>query len=651
MGVLRLMCGIAGLLSLDGRTPPDPAALAAMSEALAHRGPDGAGIVHDGPAALAARRLAIVDLDGGAQPLTNESGGVHVVCNGEIYDHARWRDELRRRGHRLRTRSDCEVLSHLYEERGPGFVADLRGMFAVAVWDAGEQRLLLARDRFGIKPLFYAERGGRLAFASTLHALMTVPEVRCEVDLDALATYLTVNAVMGERTMLCGLNRLRPGHLLIADSAGVRIRRYARDLPAARGEERRGGPRTLAGEVRDTLRESVEAHLLGDVEAGVLLSGGVDSGLIAALAAPTAGHRLKTFAVGVTENAFDELDAARATARHLGTDHHEIVVGPEAAHELEAVARSFDEPRGDATALPYWLGARFAAEKVKVVLSGEGGDELFGGYQTYQADVMGRPAAQAAALMLPLLAAWPSSSGRLPLDFRLRRLARGAGLRALERHHAWKEIFDAEDRRRLVVPGRTGAADPLAEHRARFAETLHAEAISRIQDVDVGTFLADDLLVQTDRAGMAHGLEIRVPFLDRDLAALARALPRRAKVTVRCTKRVLREAASPLLPAMVVRAPKRGFCAPTAAWLRGPLLPFASDVLAGETLRRHGFFQPDAVHSILHRHVARREDLSRPLWALIAFTLWHDAHLSPRGPGRGPGEPLPPVADVASAIA
>jgi asparagine synthase (glutamine-hydrolysing) len=451
--------------------------------------------------------------------------------------------------------------------------------------------------------------------------------------------------------MLRGVRRLQPGHILIADSQGVRVHRYARDLPAVRGEERGEGARELAAEVRSTLNESVAAHLQGDVDVGVLLSGGIDSGLIAALAAHETGTRLKTFSIGFTERAFDELELARATADRLGTDHHELVVGPDAAEELEAVARAFDEPRGDATALPYWLAARFAAGEVKVVLSGEGGDELFGGYQTYQAGLLGRPATLAAAVSRPLWAAVPASAGRLPIEFKLRRLARAAGLDALERHHAFKEIFGPAELARTGVPGRLGQRDPLAAHRERFAESAGADRIARLQDVDVGLYLADDLLVQTDRAGMAHGLEIRVPFLDREVAALALGLPRRAKVGIWQTKRVLRRAARPLLPAAVVRQPKRGFCAPAAAWLRGPLLPFASDVLSGETLRRQGYFRAEAVHAILARHVSRREDLSRPLWALIAFTLWHDAHLAAPRPAAVPAPPVQPMPAVSSVAA
>jgi asparagine synthase (glutamine-hydrolysing) len=371
----------------------------------------------------------------------------------------------------------------------------------------------------------------------------------------------------------------------------------------------------------------VRAHLEADVEVGVLLSGGVDSGTVAALAASELGRPLKTFSIGFTERSFDERAAARQVARRYGTEHREVVFGPDAAAELHAVAATFDEPRGDSTALPYWLAARLAASEVKAVLSGEGGDELFGGYQTY---VAGRLAALARPLAAaePLLARWPSSSRRLSLEFKLRRLARGAGLAPVERHHAYKEIFSAAARAELLRPELRGAEDPLEAYRRRYAETQGAEPVARLQDLDVGTFLADDLLAQTDRAGMAHGLEIRVPYLDPVVAELAHALPLGARVRGLHTKPLLRAAAAPLLPPAIVRGPKRGFCAPAAAWLRGPLLPLAQELLAPSRIREQGFFAPGAVTALLERHVARRDDLSRPLWALIAFGLWHDAHVA-----------------------
>jgi asparagine synthase (glutamine-hydrolysing) len=501
-------------------------------------------------------------------------------------------------------------------------------MFALALWDSRAQRLLLARDRFGIKPLLYALDDRRLAFASELRALLELRDVPRDIDPEALEQYLAVNSVLGERTMLRAVRRLRPGHLLLAGPGGARTERYARELPVPAGEVRTEPVAELAAELRERLRESVRAHLVADVPVGVLLSGGVDSGGLAALAAREQGGRLRTFSVGFEEASFDELDRARLVARRYGTEHRELVVGAEHASLLERVAGDADEPRGDATALPYWLVARLAARDVKVVLAGEGGDELFGGYPTYTADRLGARGAAAAAALAPLVERVPSSSRRLSLDFRLRRLARGAGLGPLERHHAWKEIFSAAERAALLPRRWRGAGDPLALHRERYAETAGAEPIARLQDVDLGTFVADDLLIQSDRAGMAHGLEVRVPYLDPVVAELALALPVSARLRGLQTKPLLRAALAPLLPARVARGPKRGFCTPAAAWLRGPLRTLAADVLSPATLRRQGLLRPEAAAALLERHLTRREDVSRGLWALLALTLWHDAVLS-----------------------
>jgi asparagine synthase (glutamine-hydrolysing) len=628
------MCGICGIWSPGA--PPDPALAARMSARLAHRGPDGDGAVATGDAVLAMRRLAVIDPAHGQQPLRSEDGMVHVIGNGEIYGYAAQREALVRRGHRFATGSDIEVALHLYEEHGPAFLHELRGMFALAIHDAREGRLLLARDRFGVKPLVYAHdpAAGRLGFASELKALLELPWVAREVDPEALETYLAVNAVMPPRTMLRDVRRLPAGHLLIADAGGVRVERWARDLPWPVSAQRRDGRAALAAELDERLDESVATHLVADVPVGILLSGGVDSGVVCAMAARHAGAGVQTFTVGFGERSFDELAPAREVARRYGTDHHELVVtAQDAAAHLGDVAQTFCEPRGDATALPYWLAARLAAERVKVVLSGEGGDELFGGYPTYLADRWGPLAAPPARALLPLVRRLPSSSGRLSLDYRLRRLARGAGLGPRERHHPWKEILGAAGRAAVIAPERRVPVDPLAVHRARYLETEGCDPLARMQDVDLGTFLADDLLPQTDRGGMAHGLEIRVPFVDVRVAEFARALPARAKLRGRTSKAVLRDVGDPLLPRGVARGAKKGFVAPAAAWLRGPLLPFAREVLAPEVLRGQGWLHPGAVGALLDDHVARRDDHSRALWALMAFTLWHDAHVRPGAGG------------------
>ena len=619
------VCGICGLLALDG-SDVDPAPLAGMNATLRHRGPDSDGSLVDGPAALAVRRLAIIDLAGGDQPIGNENGSVQVVQNGEIYNYRELRSYLERRGHRFATASDTEVLVHLYEERGPAFVEDLRGMFALALWDRDARRLLLARDRFGIKPLYWRAEAGVLAFASELKALPAG-----DVDLDALEAFLAFNSIPAPLSIWAGTQKLPAGHTLIWAGGEPRIEQFARPAPVPAGATRDEDEAELAEELRARLRDSVRAHLVADVPVGVLLSGGVDSGALAALAALESGERVQTFSIGFEESSFDELEDARSVAERYGTEHHELVVRPDAAELLPRLADAFDEPFADSSALPTWLVSQLASQHVKVALSGEGGDELFGGYYTYVADLLAPRTAGVATRLRPLVERLPTSSGKASLDYRAKRFVRAARLPALERHHGWKEIFSPAARAELVRPARRGALDPADLLRARYAETEGAEALARLQDVDLGVYLVDDLLVKTDRASMAHSLEVRVPYLDEVVAGLALALPTRLKVRGLAKKRLLRRAVEPLLPRSVVRGRKRGFSIPAAAWLRGELEPFARDVLAPDVVRRQGFFEPKTVTRLLDLHVGGREDLSRQLWGLLSFTLWAERRSSERG--------------------
>jgi asparagine synthase (glutamine-hydrolysing) len=622
------MCGICGLASKRG--PVDPERLRAMSRTLVHRGPDSDGELLDGPVGLAARRLSIIDLEHGDQPIDNEDGTVHVVQNGEIYNFGELRAELERAGHRFTTRSDTETLVHLYEEHGDGFAERLRGMFAIAIWDSPRRRLVLARDRFGIKPLFYREQDGELAFASELRALP-----RGEVDLDALEAFLAFNSVPAPYSIFQGTRKLPAGHLLVWEDGGTRIQRYARPAP---GEVRHEDASELAEELRARLRDSVRAHLIADVPVGVLLSGGVDSSLLAALAAQESGEAIHTFSIGFEERSFDELDDARSVATMYDTRHEELVLRPDAALLLPRLAETFDEPFADSSALPTYLVSELAAQHVKVALSGEGGDELFGGYYTYAADLLAQRLGRVAPGVRPLVERLPSSSRKASFDYKAKRFFRAAHLPPLERHHAWKEIFSAEARaelsdRRLGSDPLSGSrSDPVDLLRARFAETEGAELLARLQDVDLGTYLVDDLLVKTDRASMAHSLEARVPYLDPVVAGLALALPTRLKVRRLGKKVLLRKAAAPLLPRRIVYGRKRGFSIPAAAWLRGELEPFARDVLSADTLHRQGYFRPEPVRKLIDRHVAGEEDFSRQLWGLLAFTLWHEHHVE-RTPG------------------
>ena len=619
------MCGICGLLSLDG-APVDPAVVESMNGTLVHRGPDSAGAFVEDSVALAARRLSIIDLEGSDQPIGNEDGRIQVVQNGEIYNYRQLRERLEHRGHKFSTQGDTEVLVHLYEERGPAFVEDLRGMFAIALWDRLERRLVLARDRFAIKPLYYRIADGTLSFASELKALLRQPGFSREVDPDALEAYLAFNSVPAPLTIVREARKLPPGHLLLAEGGETRLRRYARPRPVAAGRERKESEATLAGELRERLRDSVRAHLVSDVPVGVMLSGGIDSSALAALAARESSYRVSTFSIGFEERSFNELALARQVAELYGTDHHELIVRPDAVELLPRLAEAFDEPFADSSALPTYLVSQLAAQSVKVALSGEGGDELFGGYHTYVADTLAPRIGPVASALRPLIERLPSSSAKVSFDYRAKRFARAAHLPPLERHHGWKEIFGPEARAALL-DGRRGELDPLDIYRARYEETAGADELARLQDVDLGIYLADDLLVKTDRASMAHSLEARVPFCDAEVAELALALPRSMKVRGFAKKRLLRDAVEGLLPREIVRGRKQGFSIPAAAWLRGDLEPFAREVLSPDRMRDQGFFRPEAVTHLIDRHKSRKEDLSRQIWGLLMFSLWHDHYV------------------------
>jgi len=598
-----------------------------MSATLVHRGPDSSGEFSNEGVALAARRLSIIDLETGDQPVANENGTVHVVQNGEIYNYRELRRELERAGHSFRTQGDTEVLLHLYEEHGDRFAERLRGMFAIAIWDASHRRLLLARDRFGIKPLYYRHADNELAFASELRALP-----RGEIDLDALEAFLAFNSIPAPLTIFREIRKLPPGHLLIWEDGRLELRRFAR--PAPLEELREDEEAELVEELRSRLRDSVRAHLVSDVPVGVLLSGGVDSAFLAALAAEESSEPLRTFSIGFEERSFDELAGARLVAERYGTQHQELVLRPDAALLLPALADAFDEPFADSSALPTYLVSQLAANDVKVALSGEGGDELFGGYYTYAADLLAERVGGLARLARPLVERLPTSSSRASFDYKAKRFVRAAHLPSLERHHGWKEIFSPELRAELT--GRRSAFDPVDILRRRYRETEGADELARLQDVDLGIYLADDLLVKTDRASMAHSLEARVPYLDTVVTNLALALPTRHKIRGLSKKVLLRKAAAPLLPREIVHGKKRGFSIPAAAWLRGELEPFARQTLSRETLERQGFFHPDVVTRLLDDHVAGREDRSRQLWGLLAFTLWHECHVerAPQVPSR-----------------
>jgi asparagine synthase (glutamine-hydrolysing) len=620
------MCGVCGIVSLDG-VPVQQPLLEEMNTTLVHRGPDSGGMHVNGRAGIAARRLAIIDLAGGDQPISNEDGSIHVVQNGELYNYRELRRELQDRGHRFKTRSDTEVLVHLYEEHGPAFAERLRGMFAVALWDSRRERLVLARDPFGIKPLYYRVQGGAVAFASELKALLRLPGFSREIDLDALDAFLAFGFVPTPLTIFSEVKKLAPGHMLVwqRDSGhAVAIQRYATRTGHS-GELRSESADELAEELRARLRDSVRAHLIADVPVGVFLSGGVDSSTIVALAAELSSGPVQTFTIGFEEPHFDERSGARLVAQRYATDHHEVVLRPDAVSLLPRMAEVFDEPFADHSAIPTYLVSELARQHVKVALSGEGGDEFFGGYNYYVGHRLASLVGPAAAVAAPLVERLPTSSSKAStFDWRAKRFVRSARESTLLRHYAWKTCVPPGERKRLILPERRARNDPLELLELPYVESQGRDELARAMDIDIGLFLVDDMLVKTDRASMASSLEVRVPILDPVVGALALALPSRLKVRGFAKKRLLKRAVKPLVPAEIIRGEKRGFAIPLAAWLRNDLQPYVREVLSSDNLRRQGFFDPAAVHGLVDSHLSGRADEGRKIWALLNFCLWFD---------------------------
>ena len=613
------MCGIFGILARSGEEP-DPRMLDRMARSLVHRGPDGEGVTVRGRAALGCRRLAIIDVAGGAQPLWDESGDVAVVCNGEIYNHRVLRDELERRGHRFRTRSDAEVIPHLYEERGLDFLDALDGMFAIALWDARAERLVLARDRMGEKPLHYAATAAGLLFASEPKALLATGVVDRTPDGVGLADYLRTGYVAAPRSAFAQVAKLVPGTRLVVERDGARGAPYWQVAPLLAEPPLPLDLDTAARALRVELRRAVEAALASDVPLGVFLSGGLDSTAVAAIVRAAIGPGLDTFTLGFDVRGFDERDYAALAARALGTRHHTLTITPELFLEgLRELVPLLDEPITDQSLVPAYLLARHARTRVKVVLVGEGGDELFAGYPTYVGGLLAPRYRRLPARLRRLVGAVAphlgASHGNTTLRYMLRRFLEVAEAPTAVRHRAWTGCMSAETIATLAVPG--GPLVLPAEPEAPAART----ELDALLALDLTGYLRDDLLTNLDRATMAASLEGRAPFLDHHLVEFACRLPAALKLRALVGKRVLRRAVADLVPGPILRRVKRGLTVPLATWLGGPLLPFVRETLA--RLDPH-VMRPAAVRALLDAHVARRRDNRRELWTLVVLQLWAD---------------------------
>jgi asparagine synthase (glutamine-hydrolysing) len=626
------MCGIAGILEFASRPRPSRAVLDAMSEAIAHRGPDERGMWIDDGVALASRRLRVVDLVTGQQPLTNEDGMLRLVANGEIYNADELRDDLRSRGHVFTSRTDIEVILHAYEDDGPSCLDRLEGMFAFALWDGRRKRLLIARDRFGEKPLYYARLPGSFLFASELKALLVHPDVSRDLDWVALARYLTHEYVPSPHAIFRAARKLPPAHWTVigGDGTETTTRYWSPPEPSGLAPAREDA----ADEVIALLRRSVRQRIVCDVPWGTFLSGGLDSSLVTALAAADGTRPVKTFAIGFEESTYDEREHAASVARLVGTEHHELVLrANDAATLLPEAARIFDEPFADPTVLPAVMLSRLARRHVTVVLSGDGGDELFCGYPTQTAHLaaelyrrlptfLQRTVARAADRL-------PTSHRYLSFDFTVRRFLRDAARPAAERHLRWMGGFAPETLARLVSPGvqaEIRAVDPWAEVYDQLASVRTRSASDVATALDLILYLAEDNLVQNDRASMSTALEVRNPFLDRRLAEYALGLPASARRGIWQTKPLLRRAARDVLPGPVRRRRKHGFGVPTGAWIARDLKVLVGDMLAPERLRRQGIFDASYVAGLWTRHTQGLANHRKELWTLFMFQLWAAAY-------------------------
>ena len=582
-----------------------------MRAALVHRGPDEGSTDVFGHCVLGHQRLKVIDLDTGYQPVTNETGNVVAVYNGEAYNFQALREELH--GHEVRGTGDTPILPHLYEDSGPRFAERLHGMFALALWDASRERLVLARDRLGKKPLLWTRLpDGTLAFASELKALLRLPQVSREVDLAAIDGYLALQYVPGDRTALRGINKLPPGHVLVVEGETERLERYWQPEPAqssSREEE-------WLERVRASVTEAVRRRLVADVPLGALLSGGIDSSIVVALMAETSAQPVRTFTVGFADERYDEREYARAVARRYGTVHEELELQADITDTLPRLAATFDEPLGDEAAFPTFLIAEQARRHVTVALAGDGGDESFAGYERYLAlGLAGRVPgvlAQAGAATLRLLPA----ARREPRSalYRSARLLDVAATPATQRYARLMEIFPLDLRKDLWTDSRH--ARPLSLAPAR-------PGITGLQELDLETYLPGDLLLKADLASMAHSLELRSPFLDHEVVSLGLALPDSLKARGREGKVALRRAFADLLPTEVAARGKTGFGVPLGRWFRSDLRELANDVLTSD----RGWFRADTVRRLLREHETGHTDHGHRLWCLLMLELWVREHV------------------------
>ncbi len=626
------MCGICGIVFAEKDRSVDTKIIKKMTDSIEHRGPDEEGFYINKNVGLGSRRLSIIDLEGGQQPIHNEDKNIWVVFNGELYNYQELTQSLVRRGHKFYTNSDTEVIVHAYEEFGEEFLEYLNGMFALALWDERKQKLLLARDRMGIKPLYYTLQNNTLIFGSELKTILNYPNISRTVDLAALNEYLSFEYVPTPRTIFQGISKLPPGNMLIFSEGNLHISQYW-NINLGRSENIK--PKQLfeyERELLSVLKNAVQKEMVSDVPIGVLLSGGIDSSVIAALMSEVSPGNIKSFSIRFDDPSFDESNYARQVAQYLQTKHHELTVTPKLVMEsVENITEFLDEPLGDSSVVPTFLLSNFTRNHVKVALGGDGGDEIFAGYSTLQAHRLVEyyeyffPGFIRHRIIPWIVDRLPVSFDNISFDFKVRRFIAGRGVPVIIRHHNWLGSFTVQQKEKLLEPW-----TQLKEkdtYQIAFEHQYNSQAKSALNQLlycDIKLYLEGDILPKVDRASMANSLEVRVPFLNHTLVEYAANLPHSLKLRGLTTKYILRKAMKGKLPDNILRRGKKGFNMPVAKWITGPLRPLVEEMLSKNRLQRDGFFNPDYVQKLLKEHINGQQDHRKLIWTLLMFQLWYN---------------------------
>ena len=619
------MCGIAGVIHAPGLEPPDPEVAQRMVKALQHRGPDAQAVHFQDQVALGHARLSIIDLTGGHQPLFNEDRSISVICNGEIYNYQALRAELIERGHNFRTQSDCEVLVHLWEEEGKNCVQRLRGMFAFVIYDAGKQLLFGARDRFGQKPLYYYQHEQKFAFASEVKSLLQLPDVPRRLDAVALDQFLFYQFVPQPRTMFEDIHQLPPGHWFQWKQGELQLDRYWE--PSFDPQEEANDQNQL-DQLEQAVCDAVESHMVSDVPVGVFLSGGIDSSLMLAMASQFSREPLRTFSIGFPQSEADESRYARMAARRFDSEHEEFAFQPShIEHCLETIAKIFCQPLADSAVMPLLFLSEQASKSIKVVLTGDGGDELFAGYRKYKRAAAMPGNSMWWARMAPKVFNTERLAACAPDPWGVRRMTARVGMAVapVQRSSYYRRYWEGWDRHQLYTPdmsamlnGKFTAADA-----AEQSQIGHLAPLNAMLRLDQASYLSSDLLLKTDQATMAYGIEARAPLLDHLLADFAGRLPIRLKVTAKQTKVALRKLAEKWLPSELSKRPKKGFSFPIADWFRGPLRAWVRHTLLHTSTTSPAYFRPETISQVLDEHTLGRRDHSGRIYTLLTFELWH----------------------------